>query len=68
MALGGKDRWISEFKASLVYRVNSRTVRAIQRDLLKNQTKPNKQKAYGSMPFLSEFFSFRQGSHIITQI
>jgi hypothetical protein len=30
--LGGRGRWISEFKASLVYRVSSRTVRAIQRN------------------------------------
>jgi hypothetical protein len=30
--LGGKGRWISEFKASLVYRVSSRTVRATQRN------------------------------------
>jgi hypothetical protein len=39
--LGGRGRWISEFKASLVYRVSSRTARAIQRHpVLKNkQTK-----------------------------
>jgi hypothetical protein len=30
--LGGRGRWISEFKASLVYRVSSRTARAIQRN------------------------------------
>jgi hypothetical protein len=30
--LGGKGRWVSEFKASLVYRVSSRTARAIQRN------------------------------------
>jgi hypothetical protein len=29
---GGRDRWISEFKASLVYRVSSRTARATQRN------------------------------------
>ena len=29
--LGGRDRWISEFEASLVYRVSSRTARATQR-------------------------------------
>jgi hypothetical protein len=28
--LGGRGRWISEFEASLVYRVSSRTARAIQ--------------------------------------
>ena len=38
--MGGKDRWTSEFKASLVYRVNSRTTKATQRNpVLKNQKK-----------------------------
>jgi hypothetical protein len=41
--LGGRGRWISEFEASLVYKVSSRTARAIQRNpVLKNKT--NKQK------------------------
>jgi hypothetical protein len=36
--LGGRGRRISEFKASLVYRVSSRTARATQRNpVLKNQ-------------------------------
>jgi hypothetical protein len=36
--LGGSSRWISEFEASLVYRVSSRTARATQRNpVLKNQ-------------------------------
>jgi hypothetical protein len=36
--LGGRGRQISEFKASLVYRVSSRTARATQRDpVSKNQ-------------------------------
>jgi hypothetical protein len=30
--LGGRGRWISEFEASLVYKVSSRTARAIQRN------------------------------------
>jgi hypothetical protein len=39
--VGGKGRRISEFEASLVYKVSSRTARAIQRNpCLK---KPNKQ-------------------------
>jgi hypothetical protein len=46
--LGGRGRWISEFKASLVYRVTSRTARAIQRNpVLKkqaNKRQTNKQK------------------------
>jgi hypothetical protein len=43
--LGGRGRQISEFKASLVYKVSSRTARAIQRKpVSKNQEKTNKQK------------------------
>jgi hypothetical protein len=47
--LGGRGRWISEFKASLVYKVSSRTARAIQRNPVsktnkQNKTKTNKQK------------------------
>jgi hypothetical protein len=43
--LGGRGRQISEFEASLVYRVSSRTARAIQRNpVLKNKTKQNKTK------------------------
>jgi uncharacterized protein (DUF2252 family) len=40
--LGGRGRWISEFQASLVYRVSSRTARAIQRNpVLKKQKNKN---------------------------
>jgi hypothetical protein len=43
--LGGRSRWISEFEASLVYKVSARTARTIQRNpVLKNQKKPKKQK------------------------
>jgi hypothetical protein len=38
--LGGRGRQISEFEASLVYRVSSRTARATQR----NPVSKNKQK------------------------
>jgi hypothetical protein len=41
--LGGRGRWISEFEASLIYRVSSRTVRALHRNCLKKQNK-TKQK------------------------
>jgi hypothetical protein len=46
--LGGRGRWISEFQASLVYRVSSRAARAIQRNPVskkqnKTKQKPNKQ-------------------------
>jgi hypothetical protein len=42
--LGGRSRRISEFEASLVYKVSSRTARATQRNPVsknQNQTKPN---------------------------
>jgi hypothetical protein len=47
--LGGRDRLNSEFKASLVYRVDSRTARAIQRNPVsekktKTKTKNNNKK------------------------
>jgi hypothetical protein len=45
--LGGRRKQISEFEASVAYRVSSRTARATQRNpVLKNKTKkqkPNKQ-------------------------
>jgi hypothetical protein len=41
---GGRGRQISEFEASLVYKVSSRTARAIQRNpVSKNQKQTNKQ-------------------------
>jgi hypothetical protein len=42
--LGGRGRWISEFKASLVYKVSSRTARATQRNPVSKKTKQNKTK------------------------
>jgi hypothetical protein len=49
--LRGRGRWISEFEASLVYRVSSRTARAIQRNpvsgkqnKIKTKTKNKKTK------------------------
>jgi hypothetical protein len=46
--LGGRGRWISEFEASLVYKVSSRTARAIQRNPVSgnnnNKTKTIKQQ------------------------
>jgi hypothetical protein len=46
--LGGRGRQISEFKASLVYRVSSRTAKAIQRNpVSKKQTTTTTTKEYG---------------------
>jgi hypothetical protein len=43
--LGGRGRQISEFEATLVYRVSSRTTRATQRNpVLKKQTPEEKKK------------------------
>jgi hypothetical protein len=43
--LVGRSRWISEFEASLLYRVSSRTARATLRNpVSKNKTKQNKTK------------------------
>jgi hypothetical protein len=45
--LGGRDRWISEFKASLLYKVSTRTARVIQRNpVLKNQKKKKKKHLF----------------------
>jgi hypothetical protein len=41
--LGGRGRWISEFEASLVYKVSSRTARAIQRNPVSEKTNNEKQ-------------------------
>jgi hypothetical protein len=40
--LGGRDRWISEFEASLVYKVSSRTARATQRNPVSKNKNKNK--------------------------
>jgi hypothetical protein len=43
--LGGRGRQISELEASLVYKVSSRTARAIQRNpVSKNQKKKKKKE------------------------
>jgi hypothetical protein len=42
--LGGRGRWISEFEASLVYRVSSRIARAAQRNPVSKNRKKKKEK------------------------
>jgi hypothetical protein len=42
--LGGRDRQISEIKASLTYRVSSMTARATQRNPVSNYQKKKKKK------------------------
>jgi hypothetical protein len=41
---GGRGRWISEFKASLVYKVSSRTARATQRNPVLGKKKKKERK------------------------
>jgi hypothetical protein len=43
-ALGRQGRRISEFKASLIYRVSSRTARATQRKLVSKKQKKKKKR------------------------
>jgi hypothetical protein len=53
--LGGRDRQISEFKASLVYKVNFRTARAIQRNpVSKNKNNNKKLCVWGTVKWLSQ--------------
>ena len=60
--MGGRGRWISEFKASLVYRVSSRTARTAQRNLVsKNQKKKKPEKNN-----LNDFYSINL-KHILTR-
>jgi hypothetical protein len=42
--LRGRGRWISEFEASLVYRVSSRRARTIQRNPISEKKKKRKEK------------------------
>jgi hypothetical protein len=42
--LGGRSRQISEFEASLVYRVSFRTARAIQRNPVSKKKKKKKRR------------------------
>jgi hypothetical protein len=48
---GGRGRQISEFEASLVYKVSSRTARATQRNpVSKNQKKKKKKNKKKNLP------------------
>ena len=54
--MGGRGRQISEFEASLVYRVISRTARAIQRNPVSKKPNPkkNNKKKISARQFVSE--------------
>jgi hypothetical protein len=47
---GGRGRRISEFEASLVYKVSSRTARATEKPCLKKKTKEKKKKKSSLTP------------------
>jgi hypothetical protein len=53
--LGGRGRQISEFEASLVYKVSSRTVRATQRNPVSKKNK--KQKTSNSWAMVVHIFN-----------
>jgi hypothetical protein len=50
-----ESRWISEFKASLVYKVSSRTARATQRNPVSKKNKRKKEKTINELYFVSCF-------------
>jgi hypothetical protein len=56
--LGGRSRQISEFEASLVYKVSSRTARAIQRNPVskKQNKKTNPHKQIKKSYFKKQYF------------
>jgi hypothetical protein len=57
--LGGRGRQISEFEASLVYKVSSRTARTTQRNpVSKNKTKQNENKNKKEKKEKREFHNF----------
>lgn len=42
--MGGKDRWIPEFEATLIYRLNSRTAQTTQRNPAFKKKRKEKRK------------------------
>jgi hypothetical protein len=57
-----EGRQISEFEASLVYRVSSRTARAIQRNPVSKNQKKKKKFIFLILPLLQSFLFFLVGS------
>jgi hypothetical protein len=69
--LGGRGRWISEFEASLVYKVSSRTARATQRNPVSKKEKktesfPTGLPAKPPFPFRNGQFSRMSTKHGIS--
>jgi hypothetical protein len=66
----GRGRQISEFKASLVYKVSSRTARALQRNPVsknKNKNKKTKTESYAEAGQVLFFLSTRCFPHCLTK-
>jgi hypothetical protein len=64
--LRGRGRWISEFENCLVYKVSSRTARAIQRDPVLKKT--NKKKKTGVVaPLIPALWRQRQVNRWISE-
>lgn len=55
--LGNRSKWISEFKARMLYRVSYRTAMAIQRNLVSKQIfKNNKEKTNTQLTSIGHIF------------
>jgi hypothetical protein len=65
--LGGKGRRISEFEASLVYRVSSRTARDIQRNSVSEKKRKRKKKKKERACVLKECLTSVPSIHTVTQ-
>jgi hypothetical protein len=61
--LGGRSRQISEFEASLVYRVSSRTARATQRNPVLKNSKNNNKKKDREISEFKVIWDYRCGGH-----
>jgi hypothetical protein len=64
-----RDRWISEFEASLIYRVSSRTARATQRNSVsRNQKKKKKPKKKKSLLYSSGWSGTLHGASATSEL
>jgi hypothetical protein len=61
-ALGGRDRQIFEFKASLVYKVSSRIARAIQRNPVSKTNKQTNKQTNKHKKFCFSYYRMTIGS------
>jgi hypothetical protein len=70
--LGGRGRQISEFEASLVYKVTSRKARSTQRNPVskkqqnKTKTKKERKKFFNALKLLKNSFTFLEPLRMIS--